>query len=421
MGKTKTKSHRSKPSDSILHGTNASVKTTARRPVADLLEEAAELLDQSQADAALTIATDCMHRLQSEQPPPAQLPNDAYTDNLLQIAAQEKPVLPQAVVLVAEIYLALGDAQSATSHFEAAVRLDPNGALVSADPWLYLAQLCEEGGTKSIEYLERGCDVLRNEIEVLSESLHESDEQGKMILMLKQAKLSEGLCSMAEVYMTDLSFEEDAERHCEGYITEAVAVCPDELAAGTLQVLASIRISQERVDEAKEALRRSMAIWKDIPPEVESESRPDFATRVSLSRLLMEVNMLAEALAVIDGLVRDDDESVESWYLGGWCQFLEAQKAEGDQTQTKEKAKIWIDTCLRMYQTQAYEDDRLRDHALELKQNLNKDLGIEDDEDAWEDEEEGDEDADDDLEVIEENGANDPESAGDRDGDVNMT
>lgn len=423
MGKSKpsTNGHRSKPStDAILHQTSAHVKTSTRKPISTLLESAADLLDEGQPEAALPAAKECMQRLQAEQPPPAKLPSTEYTDSLLQIFAQEKPTLPQAVVLVAEIYLALGDTQSATSHFEAAVRLDPEGLLVSADPLLNLAQLCEEGGAKSIEYFERGCQVLRNEIKGLTQALQESgDEDETVITMMKRAQLSEVLCGMAEVYMTDLSWEEDAEQKCEAYVTEAVAICPEEMAAGTLQVLASVRISQERVNEAKEALRRSLAVWKDVPPEVESDSRPDFATRVSLSRLLMEVDMLAEATVVIEELIKDDDESVESWYLGGWCQVLVAQKEEGDQTQAKEKAKTWIDRCLRLYQTQAYEDEKLRDHALELKQGLNKELGITDDDDDWEDEEE--EDVDGEMEVLDEDLVNGSDHKAGRDGDVDMT
>ena len=288
---------------------------------------------------------------------------------------------------------------------------------------MYLAQLSEEGGAQSITYFERGCEVLRNEIDVLSSTLQDDDEDGTLLVKFKQAKLSEALCGMAEVYMTDLSFEDDAEQKCEAYITEAVAVCPDELAAGTLQVLASVRISQERVEEAKQALQRSMSVWKDIPPEAESDSRPDFATRVSLSRLLMEVDMLAEATAVIEGLIKDDDESVESWYLGGWCQVLVAQQSEGDQTQAKEKAKekakVWVDTCLRLYQIQEYEDERLREHALELRGSMNKDLGVEDGDEAWEDEEE--EDGDEELEIVEDDQVNGDGRKGDHDGDVDMT
>ena len=221
---------------------------------------------------------------------------------------------------------------------------------------------------------------------------------------------------MAEVYMTDLSWEEDAEARCEAYVTEAVAVCPERHSAGVLQTLASVRISQERVDDAREALRRSMSIWKDIPAEVEDEARPDFATRISLTRLLMEVEAEAEALAVLESMVKEDDQSIECWYLGGWAQVLMSQEKDSAGTgkqKLQEQAKLWLDTCLRLYQAQAYEDDRLRDHALELKQGLKEALGMEDDDDVWEDEEEDAQDGDD-IEV-EFNGFDDA------DGDVDMS
>jgi tetratricopeptide (TPR) repeat protein len=426
MGKTKANGHRSKPStDAILHQPSAHVKSTGRKskPIAVLLEEAASLLDEGQPDAALPLAQECMRRLQSEQPPPSTLPNSEYTTTLLQLTAQEKPTLPQAVVLVAETYLALGETASASTHFEAAVRLDPVGQIISADPLCNLAQLCDEGGAKSIEYFERGCQVLRNEIEGLKAlQPAEEDDEHVMLTDMKQAQLADVLCGMAEVYMTDLSWEADAEQKCENYVTEALAICPEAYSAGTLAALANVRISQERVDEAREALRRSLAVWEDIPAELESESRPDFASRVSLSRLLMEVGMLDEAMGVIEGLLGEDDESVETSYLAGWCQVL---MAEGEEEQGKaatlarDRARAYIATCLRLYQAQGYEDEKLRDHALELRHSLNKELGVENGEEEWEDEE--DEDIDGDVEVIEEDGANGFNHHNGGDGDVDMT
>ncbi|KPI36696.1 uncharacterized protein AB675_10013 [Cyphellophora attinorum] len=427
MGKSKPNGHRSRPStEAILHQPSAHVKAPSRKskPIATLLDEAASLLDEGQPDAALPLAQECMRRLQTEQPPPSKLPNTDYTTTLLQLTAQEKPTLPQAVVLVAETYLALGDTQSATTHFEAAVRLDPEGQIISADPLCNLAQLCDEGGTKSIEYFERGCEVLRNEIRGLK-ALQQADEDGDedtLLTDMKQAQLADVLCGMAEVYMTDLSWEADAEQKCEAYVTEALAICPEAYSAGTLAALANVRISQERIDEAREALRRSLAVWEDIPAEIESDSRPDFASRISLSRLLMEVGMLDEAMGAIEGLLGEDDESVETCYLAGWCQVLMAEGEEEQEksaTLAKDRARAYIDMCLRLYQAQGYEDEKLRDHALELRQSLNKELGIEDGEEEWEDEE--DEDIDGDVEVIEEDGVNGSNHMKDNDSDVDMT
>jgi tetratricopeptide (TPR) repeat protein len=419
MAKTKTKSHSrnksSSKSDAALHGTDGRIKSKpAPRPIEELLTQAAELLEQSQPDLALPLADEALRRLEAERSNATTQPS---IDEQLQLTAQGKPTLPTTLALAADISLALGDGDTARKRFEDTVRLDPDGALVSADPLLWLAQLSEEGGQESIRFFAKGCEVLRNEIEVLQESIAEYDTEGQHVLEERQAKLADALCGMAEIYMTDLSWEDDAEARCEAYVTEAVAICPERLSAGVLQTLASVRISQEKVDAAREALRRSVNIWKDIPVEVEDTARPDFATRVSLSRLLMEVEAETEAMAVIELLVKEDDESVETWYLGGWCQVLMSQKdglTETEKQQRQEQAKSWLEMCLGLYQKQDYEDARLKEHAVELKQDLNKILGVEDDDEAWEDDEEEAQDGED-FE-FEFKGFDD-----DTDGDVKMT
>jgi tetratricopeptide (TPR) repeat protein len=421
MAKTKTKSHsRSKSSsqkaDSILHSTDAHVKSAKSpiRAIEDLLTEAASLLEQSQPEDALPLAEEALRRLEAER----LSTSEPTIDDLLKLAAQGTPTLPTALTVGAEVYLALGNAADARRCFERAVQTDPDGALVSADPWLWLAQLCEEGGKKSICYFEKGCDILRNEIDVLQDSIPDSeDEEGRTLVDERSAKLSEALCGMAEVYMTDLSWEEDAEQRSEAYVTEAVAVCPERLSAGCLQTLASVRISQQRYDDARNALKQSMQMWRDVPQEIEAEARPDYPTRISLTRLLIEIEAEPEALVILEGLIKEDDQSVECWYLGGWCQVLLSQKETTDDTKAKlqEQAKMWLDNCLRLYAVQEYEDDRLQEHSIELKQHLNQALGIEDEENAWEDEE--DEDGDEDGLELEVNG----HDADDDSDDVEMT
>ncbi|KIX04252.1 uncharacterized protein Z518_07806 [Rhinocladiella mackenziei CBS 650.93] len=428
MAKAKAKSQ-SKQKD-ILHSTNIPLvksKSTPKKsqqslkPIEDLLTEAAEFLEQSQPELALPLAEEALSRLEAERQ--TQKSENDSIDTLLQLAAQGKATLPVALSLEAEIQLALGDADSARTSFTRAAQMDPDGALVSAEPWLWLAQLCEQGGKESISYFEKATEVLRNETEVLEDEEATVMDQSARVLDEKKAKLADALCAMAEVYMTDLSWEDDAEQRCETLVTEAVAVCPERLSAGVMQTLASVRISQTRVDDARQALKRSLAIWKDIPLDVDDEARPDFATRVSLSRLLMEVEAETEAMAVLEGLTREDDQSVECWYLGGWCQVLISRKpstSPEERTKSQERAKTWLDACLELYRAQEYEDERLQEHAVELVQQLNQVLGVEDqmdddeDEDAWEDEEDED-DHDTELQV-EANGY-----VGNDDGDVEMS
>ena len=198
--------------------------------------------------------------------------------------------------------------------------------------------------------------------------------------------------------------------------------------AEPLQTLASVRISQRRMPEAKEALRGSLAVWRDLGPE--EGAVPDFATRVSLARLLMEAEMEEEAVGVVERLVLEDDGSVEAWYLGGWCLYLLGEKQArmkrgegngageedvmkdvsgdggkdvggdgvGDErgeeplyTQTMVSSREWLRQSLKLYEMVEYEDERLRDHAMELVGELDGILEEEgEDQGDWGEEEEWD-------------------------------
>jgi predicted Zn-dependent protease len=227
------------------------------------------------------------------------------------------------------------------------------------------------------------------------------DETLLMLRIEKKRKLANALCGIVEVYMTDLSWEEDAEARCETLITQAMSV-EDETSPEVLQTLASVRLSQERKKDAQAALTRSIQIWKDADPE--DPIVPDFATRVSLARLLMEAEMETDAMHVLQRLVADDDQSVETWYLGGWCQHLLAEKLQAESGDAamdisepgpveiaQKGSRNWLKQALKLYHQLDYEDDRLYDHAKELVAALDAVLVPEEkvaegggDEDEWE-------------------------------------
>jgi tetratricopeptide (TPR) repeat protein len=390
MAKTKPRTHPSKSRDKdVLRTTNGSLKPKQpKKPVEELAAEAAALLQQSQPDLALPLAEKTVRRLENQ------------TSTSINLAS--------SICLLAAIQLELGDVDTARTNFTRAVDIDPIGAYIGADALLWLAQLCEEGGQKSVDLFERANHVLREIINDLEGEIKRAAEAQLELIELKR-KLSDALCSMAEIYMTDLSLEADAEAKCEALVTEALLITPDSPSA--LQTLASVRISQLKTADAQAALIRSLGVWENLPPE--DVMVPDFPTRISLARLLMEVQMEGRAMEVLERLVGEDDQSVEAWYLGGWCQVLLAEKLAEDESGTgdmQKGAREWLKSCLRVYEVLEYEDERLRDHAMELVTALNKKLGVEeegDEEEEWQDESNGSE--GDDLEAT------------DRDGDAEMT
>jgi len=62
--------------------------------------------------------------------------------------------------------------------------------------------------------------------------------------------------------VNDLSFEPNAEKTCEELLNFALKTDPGN--AEALQALASVRISQERPEEAKECLEKAWTSWKDL-------------------------------------------------------------------------------------------------------------------------------------------------------------
>jgi len=118
-------------------------------------------------------------------------------------------VLP-ALNLLGEICIELGDADAARDYFLQAVAADPEGSIPEAvgggaEKFLWMAQLCEEGGASSVGWFEKGAAVLKREIAELEAAVGDVDETVEVQLLEKRGKLANALCGVVEVYMTDLS------------------------------------------------------------------------------------------------------------------------------------------------------------------------------------------------------------------------
>jgi len=369
-----------------------------------LLSDAASLLEISEPQSALKAALKALKQLRQTANATERLP---------------------ALALLGEISLQLGDVESARAYFAESAEIDPQGEVPEErgggpEKFFWLAQLSDEGGMDSVRWYERGADVLRKQIARAVAQGGGNDDEADLDPELHEnrVKLANALCGIAEVYMTDLSFDDaEAEKQCNKAVEEALSVAPDQ--PTTLQTAASVRISQLRKEDARELLTASLELWKDLDPE--DPDVPDFATRISLSRLLMEAEMEDEAIEVLERLIREDDLSVEAWYLGGWCLHLLSQKekakpaaaaAAGDDGVDEEeelmrRSRSWLLKSLKLYQLLDYEDERLKEHALELVKSMNEVLGEpeagEDEgatEDGWEDAESDGDDEDEDEEMV---------------------
>ena len=412
--------------------------TTTTTTTATMQAEAEELLREGRVEDALAIALQALGTLQ------ATTGQNTTTTTPPTTTPAALPLLN----LIASTYLELGDLPTARSYFLRAVDLDPSGQIPEAqgggaDKFLWLAQLSEAGGRDSVRWFERGAAVLQRSIDALENdddySNNDNNNDNNAALRIK---LASALCGIIEVYMTDLSWDATAEPSCDRLIADALLAAPRS--PEPLQTLASVRISQGRVDEARQALRDSMAVWRGSGEEEEEEeeedaaaadddsaatSVPDFPTRISLARLLMEVGLEEDALGVVERLVLEDDGSVEAWYLGGWCLYLlgaggregrggegrggdggggnvegmehgnEDANAKTSQQETLSTPSLlssrqWLRQSLALYEGVGYEDERLRDHAVELVREIDAVVGDEEDDEGEGADEEDDEEED---------------------------
>ncbi|CAK7265656.1 hypothetical protein SEPCBS119000_001624 [Sporothrix epigloea] len=432
MAKTRPGSSKKGRSKSSSH--NAAAGGTSGRPgrsIKALVQDAEAAMTQGDVEVALAAAQKALKALEN-----------ASSSNGSNNIVVDGVGLAAVCALVGEIQLENGAVMEARAALERSVSLDAEGTLPEAlgggvDKFLYLAQLSEEGGRDSLQWFERGAGALRTLAGRIEKEANgskpsrrqpSSGETGQYAedseLSTIHSKLAQILCAMAEVWMTDLSFEEDCEQRCEALTTEATIIDPSSTEAW--QTLASVRISQGRDEEARAALQRSIALWEDLHPL--HPLVPAFSVRVSLARMLMTVGWLAKAIEVTTNLLREDDQSVEVWYLAAYANHLLGQQLkEAEASDPKQKKDLWkgpwiearrcLGRCLRRFTQQQYEDERLGEHAAELyreveaavgpapqKEKDEEDYEEEDEDDGWEDEDD----------------AEDEEESADEDGDEEM-
>jgi len=280
----------------------------AKRERAAPLEKAGASTDQ--VETALEQAQGCVDRL-------------AFDEALEHYRAALKLAPDNVAVLdgMGEACVQLGDIETAQQVLERSVALAPDG---DAGRYMNLGQMSE--GEEALRWYESGVQRLRAERGALEQASGSRTELQERWATSTQA-LATALCSVAEMFMTDFCDEPEAEQRCEALACEAVELVQglqEQLLAEPYQTLASLRLSQERPDEAGPLLDKVLAI---IQATVDTPSQPPPELRVSTAKLLMEVGRPDDALELLQALRMEQDDSLELWYLL-CCAALQADEVE---------------------------------------------------------------------------------------------
>lgn len=190
--------------------------------------------------------------------------------------------------------------------------------------------------------------------------------------------------------------EDDAEQKAEKYAQLALEQDDDNPVA--YQQLASVRLSQQRSDEAKALLEQNLSKWLEPP----NENRfPSYQECLNLVKLLLEVEMYSRALDVLQHLQREDEEHVELWYLYTCAYYHDSEESKEDNWKN---ARECAEMCLRLYDRMEWDDDELKASCEDILKKIQESGIVPEKEDNVEDEEgdEGEwEDSDGDVEMEE--------------------
>lgn len=165
--------------------------------------------------------------------------------------------------------------------------------------------------------------------------LHDRDLPYRLLVKEKQRY------EMMDCIDMMFSFEPEAEQKCEEYLSQAQQISPET--PEVYQLLASVRLSQQRNEEAVSILQQSMSLWMN--KEFGDPAIPIYDSRLSLVRLLLEIGMFEQAFTVLEGLQKENDQVVDLWYLYGWAYYC---LGDDENTSQEERQGHWEDArdCL---------------------------------------------------------------------------
>ncbi|KAF0697732.1 Aste57867_11618 [Aphanomyces stellatus] len=313
----------------------AAVKSVAS--AAQLLERAESLVDECQPELAI---------------------------KFFQKAAALEPNNSEIFDAIGELATEIRDPETALQAFMRSMEIAPKH---NPGKWLYAAQLVQ--GETSEQYALQGIAYMNETLAHVPAHLDESK------LLKKQ--ICDAYCSLGELYMTDLCDLDNAESKCEQYLQEALKY--DLGLPEATQAMANFRLVQQRKDEAVEFLDETVKRLNAC----DESTMPSLDFRIFTGKLLVEVEKYEQAAYVLEGVMQEDDENAELWFLVGSCynemedydtalEFLERCNAmltklqtdlgdEFDLDQQLETVQSLIETIKQIEPTEQDEEDENED------------------------------------------------------------
>ncbi|XP_075683774.1 uncharacterized protein LOC142652141 isoform X2 [Rhinoderma darwinii] len=289
-----------------------------------------------------------------------------------QRALDLEPENLQILDMLGNICMELGNAEKAKQVFLKAVDLSPDKGHAK---YMCLGQIhCKE---EALQYFQKGLEVMicahQSQPQVSGATNFSDEMEGTT------KDISAAFCSVSEIYLTDLCMEQGAGDKCKEALTKALEYQPNSPEA--LQLMASYLFSMELPQEGKEYLMKSLASWLPSMQKTEGQAHgtddedlvestlPPYESRIPAAKLLIEVEDFELATEVLEGLLEEDDEVIQVWYLLGWVCYLQAKESD-DEAAFKDSARTYLRKAKKLYSKLRCDDSALLEHVEQILGDL---------------------------------------------------
>jgi len=258
--------------------------------------------------------------------------------------------------VLGEVLVDLGKVDKAKELFTRSIAIAPD----VASKYMNLGQLLE--GEEAITNFRKGIGLMLVNKQKLSKKKNSTIEIDE--------GLSAAYCSIAEVYLTDSCYNSDAEQECQRVLDNALQYTPNS--PEVFYLLATFRISQQRNEEALEAVTRAYSFWKNDSRDCNSNSSlfkdpeylPPYQLRFNTAKLFVELGEYQTAIEIFEALVAEEDCIAEVWHSLGL-----AYQGINDLNATHE----CLSTALKLFK-QASEFDEVVDSVTTLLSKIDKEI-----------------------------------------------
>ena len=225
----------------------------------------------------------------------------------------------ESLNLMACVQMEMGNCESAKSLYKKLVELKPEEGF---SKYMCLAQLST--GQEASDFYKKGIELMLVEYDKQEsqpttskksdKNNNEEDEDEEDSQKVRKIDISTAYCSLAELYLTDLCMEDNADQICKSFLDKSLEF--DSQNPEALQLMASYWLSKEDNEQAKQNILASIGIW--MPKYVEAAGNGpmvdasqvitlSYDSRINTARILSEIQDYDKAADVLDQLIDEDD------------------------------------------------------------------------------------------------------------------